>query len=624
MSRRFPKLLSQALSLATRLLLAVLALRAAVTLVGVAATCDGLPRWDMARFGAAGVRLAHSARALDAADVARAIAHLDLWGPVFPLIEAPAFATFGSTYATAAALMSALFALCILAGFWAGRQLDDGCGDLAGALVAAAIATSPFFQLFGMMVMLEIPGALLLLLAVGAYVRSVRSGAQRDFALACAAAVLLFFTKFNYGLAWLVPMALAEVWLAAGSLEAVRAKVTRGLRSSKWRRPWSLFLLAYGIGLAGLALFGGRVTDPTGETSRSVSVATPAYILYCLVLMRALVRPRRSWAGVREWFREANPRNRTMALVVGLPIAVWMLSPSHARGFVRVLENRSAGPSLWTRSGLLFYPDAFLRHFSPGVVPGALCLVLTALAVVRLPHLPRHQRPVVVAFLLGLAGTLAHPFKLVRFLFPLVPLLWLTAAVGMAAASRRLSRWRSKDLVLACAAPAALVAALLTPVDRGRLTAGLVENDVPSAVAPVVRAAAEAARVARGSILVGYWNDFSPGLLEWEGWRAVAGFEARDVPRPADKALRDAAPDRLPEIAAKSRDVNAILILGLRPGGAAWRDGWARETAWLDPARRAVETDPGWRLRSEESFPDSGYRLRVYELATGAGERAVR
>ena len=624
MSHRFPKHLSQALSLATRLLLAALVLRTSFTLAGVAATSDGLPRWDMAGYGAAGARLAHSARALDAADLARAIVRLDLWGPVFPLIEAPAFALFGSTYATAAALMSALFALCVLAGFWAGRQLDDGCGELAGAMVAAAIATSPPFQLFGMLVMLEVPGALLLLLAAGGYVRSVRSGLQRDFALACVAAVLLFFTKFNYGLAWLVPMALVEVWLAAGSLAAVREWVSSGLRSFNWRRPWPLFLLAYGVGLAGLALFGGRVTGPTGEISRSISVATPVYIVYCLVLIWALVRPRRNWARLKRWLREADPRNRTMALVVGLPIAVWMLSPSHARGFVRVLENRSAGPSLWTRPGLLFYPDAFIRQFSPGVVAGVACLLVAAVAVVRLPHLPRHQRPVVVAFLLGLAGTLAHPFKLVRFLFPLVPLLWMTAAVGVAGASRCLSRWRSRDFVLSGAALVLLAAALLTPIDRGRLTAGLVENGVPSAVAPVVRAAAEAARVARGSILVGYWNDFSPGLLEWEGWRAVAGFEAGDVPRPADNALRDAAPDRLPEIAAKPGDVNAILILDLQKGGAAWRDGWTRETAWLDPARRAVEADPGWHLRSEESYPDPGYRLRVYEPATRAGEHAVR
>jgi hypothetical protein len=273
-----------------------------------------------------------------------------------------------------------------------------------------------------------------------------------------------------------------------------------------------------------------------------------------------------------------------MALVVGLPIAVWMLSPSHARGFIRVLENRDSGPSVWTRSGLFFYPEAFLRQFSPGVVMGALCLVLTALAVVRLPRLPLHQRLVVVAFLLGLAGTLAHPFKLVRFLFPLVPLLWMTAAVGVADASRLLSRWRSKNFVLSGAALLVLLGALLSPVDRGRLTVGLAENGVPPAVAPVVKAAAEAARAARGSILVGYWNDFSPGLLEWEGYRAVGGFESGDVPRPADNALRDAAPDRLPESAARLGEVNAILILDLQPDGAAWRDGWTRETAWLDPA----------------------------------------
>lgn len=612
------------LALATRLLLAVLVLRTGTMLAELAATWDGLPKWDMAKYGAAGAHLARSAQALDVPDLVRAVAHLDLWGPVFPLIEAPVFVLFGPTYRTATSLMVGLFALAILAGFWAGRQLDDRCGDLAGALVAAAIATSPLFQLFGMLVMLEIPGALLLLLAAGAYARSVRTGAQRDFTLACLAAVLLFFTKFNYGMAWLVPMMLVEVWQASGSLTALRARAAERLRVLSWRRPWPLFVLAYGVGLVALALFSGRVTDPTGETSPRVSLATPLYIFYCLILARALVCPRRSMARWQAWARAANPRHRTMALIVGLPIAVWMLSPSHARGFVRLLENRSSGPSLWTPAGFLFYPHAFLEQFSAAPAVGAMCLVLAALAVVQLPRLPRHQLPVVAAFLLGLAATLAHPYKLPRFLFPLLPLLWLTAAVGVSGALRRRLRQPRQDAVVSGAALLVLLAASMMPMDRGRLEAGLAENGVPAVVGPVAKAAAEAAAAARGSILVGYWNDFSPGLLEWEGWRSVVGFGTADVPRPADEALRAADPRYPPERAAQPESANAILILDLQPTAAAWRDGWTRETAWLDPARRGVETDTSWRLRSDQYFPASGYRLRVYDRTPRTGMRPGR
>ncbi|OYV96631.1 MAG: hypothetical protein B7Z68_05295, partial [Acidobacteria bacterium 21-70-11] len=512
----------------------------------------------MAKYGAAGARLAHAAKDLDPLDVTRAVGGLDLWGPVFPLVEAAAFIPFGPTYRTANGEMVVLFVLTVMAGFWAGRQVGGDGRDLAGALVAASVAVSPAFQLFGTLVMLEVPGALLLFLAVGSYARSLRSSAPRNFTLACLAAVLLFFLKFNYGLAWLVPFVLAEAWLAAGSLAALRAGAAARLRSVDWRRPWRIFLLAYAAGMLALALFGGRVNDPSGQASRSISLGTPLYILYVLVLAHALIWPRRSWTRLKAWYAAAGSRPRAIALVVFLPIAVWMLAPSHARGFVRVLENRNAGPSLWTPAGALFYPRAFLHEFSPSVAVGAACLVLAALAVALWPRLSLPHGVVVLALVLGLIGTLAHPYKLTRFLFPLVPLLWLAAATALAGVVSRLITPRLRTAAASSAAALVLILAVLVPIDRGRLTAGLVENSVPAAVRPVATAVARAAATARGSVLAGYWNDLSPGLVQWSGWQSAPAFRADDVPRPADQVLRDAGPERLPEIAARQSEVSAV------------------------------------------------------------------
>ncbi len=605
--------LPRALALLTWLLAGALAAHTGAGLWGLASSWDALPKWDMARYGAAGAHLAHAVKDLDPLDFTRAVGGLDLWGPVFPLIETTAFVPFGPTFRTASREMVVLFVLTVMAGFWAGRQVGGDGGDLAGALVAAFVALSPAFLLFGTLVMLEVPGALLLFLAVGSYARSLRSSAPRDFTLACLAAVLLFFLKFNYGLAWLVPFVLAEVWLAAGSLAAVRARAVARLRSVDWRRPWQIFLLAYAAGMLGLALFGGRVNDPSGQASRAISLGTPLYVLYVLVLARALIRPRRSWAQLKAWHAAAGSRPRAVALVVLLPIAVWMLAPAHARGLVRILENRNAGPSLWTSSGALFYPRAFLHEFSPSIAAGAACLVLAALAVALRSRLSPSHGVVVLALVLGLIGTLAHPYKLTRFLFPLVPLLWLAVAAALAAVVSRLIAPRLRTLVASSAASLLLILAMLIPIDRGRLTAGMAENSVPAAVRPVATAVAEAAAAAGGSVLVGYWNDFSPGLVEWDGWQSAPAFRAGDAPRPADQVLRDAGPERLPEIAAQQSEVNAVVVLDLKPGGSTWREGWTQETGWLDPARRAMATDPRWRLRSQQVFPASGYRLRVYE-----------
>ncbi len=270
----------------------------------------------------------------------------------------------------------------------------------------------------------------------------------------------------------------------------------------------------------------------------------------------------------------------------------------------------------------MFYPRAFLNEFSPSVGLGAVCLVLVALAVCLWPRLSPPHVVVVLALVLGLIGTLAHPYKLTRFLFPLVPLLWLTAATALAWTVSRLITPRFRTLVASSAASLVIIFATFVPVDRGRLTNGLAENSVPAAVRPVAAAVARAAAIAGGSVLAGYWNDFSPGLVEWDAWQGAGAFEAGDVPRPADQVLRDADPERLPEIAVQRTGLSAVLVLDLQPGGAAWREGWAQETGWLEPARRAMETDPRWRLRSQQVFPASGYRLRVYERRPESATRS--
>jgi hypothetical protein len=608
---------SPAAALLIWFLAGVLAVSVGARLWTSAVSPEALPRWDAARYGAAGARLAHDVRHLDALDFAKAVAGLDLWGPVFPVIEAAAFVPLGSSYRTASGLMVVLFVLTVVAGYWAGRQLDGAGAHLAGAFVAVSVALSPAFQQFGTLPMLEVPGALLLFLAVGSYLRALRTGTPQAFTTACVAAVLLFFLKFNYGLAWLVPLAVTEAWLAAGSLAALFTRVVSGLKAADWRSPWRIFLLAYGAAILALAIFGGWRTDSSGETTRAISLGTPLYALYIVVLARGLLRPRRSWTRFKAWYASARPRWRAVVLVMVAPIAVWMLAPSHARGFIRVLENRRAGPSFWTREGILFYPHAFLYDFSPAVVVGAASLALVAFGILLWRRFPLPHRVVLGAFVLGVLGTVAHPYKLPRFLFPLVPLLWLTAGGTLAAAIVWLARTRLRLLVLSAAAAVILVVGIRVPIDRERLAsfrgAAVVPATVRTAAAAVVTAAVRVHR----SVLVGYWNEFSPGLVEWEGWQTVPWFEAGDVPLPAGHVLRDAVPDRLADVAARHHEFGGILVLDLDPGGAAWSPGWARENAWLEPARRAVEEDPRWRMTAEHVFRVSGYRLQVYERANG-------
>ena len=305
-------------------------LAAAVRVTGElwAASLGGaFPQWDAAKYGVAGVRLAAALREPDPAAFAGGVIRLSLW-PLFPLIEAPVLLVLGDDYRRAEGVVAALFLLAALAAFWAGRwtlaatvpppggdDAPDGAGraggdgrfgaplpELAGALTAACVLTSPAFHLFGTLVMLEVPGTLLMLVAAGAYLRSLAAGrghgagSAQGFRLACAAAAALFFLKHNYGLLWLAPLGLSELWRASGEEGPLRRAV-RWARQ-RWlaidpRRPWTWLLAAYFALLASMAVTGGWELRLGGSTLHLHGLGNPVYALFLLVLARHLAWPRR-------------------------------------------------------------------------------------------------------------------------------------------------------------------------------------------------------------------------------------------------------------------------------------------------------------------------------------------
>ncbi len=72
--------------------------------------------------------------------------------------------------------------------------------------------------------------------------------------------------------------------------------------------------------------------------------------------------------------------------------------------------------------------------------------------------------------------------------------------------------------------------------------------------------------------------------------------------------------ESLPDAAAR-RGVEAVLVLELAGGAAAWREELERENAWLEPARRAMADSPLWQEARCLAFPASGYTVRVYRHA---------
>jgi hypothetical protein len=594
-------------------LLAVTAARTGRLLWSTALAADTLPQWDGAKYGVSGLRIADAVRRLDPLATAAEIDRHELWPPLFALLEAPIFIAAGDEYRTPLMLTILAAVAIVVAAWWAGLQIDPDTGDLTGVLAGVALAASPMQHLFGALVMLEAPGALLLTLALGSYVRWRRTGRLSHARLAWIATSALFFLKYNYGISWLLALGLCESWQLAGSLAGARAWFAARIERLRRRgaRPW--LLAAAVAGLLALGVFGSRSFDVGGVTRRDIPLGWPIWALYAAVVVRFAATPRKSLARLRTWLGGLDEAHRALALWVGAPIALWMLVPRHAVGFFTALENRSDGPPLLSLDSLAFYPRAFVDGYAWAPWLGGAALVLAALRICTLGRARPAVHPLLVALSVGLAAVLVHPYKEPRFLFTVAPLLWLAAADAATTgarwlAPRRVARPAGVILAVLLAGGMSLLAPL---VDVPRLRDGLTEHGVPRSVRPILDAVDSGTATPVGTVVIGTWNGLSPALLEWHGRLRSAGPEDPAVPRQPRRLVRPAEAAHLAERARES-GVRRILVLDLAAGSAAWRPAWETETSWLGPARTALARDPRWSAVSSVTFPGSGYSLQVY------------
>src|SRR5690349_15554945 len=132
-----------------------------------------LPMWDMAGHGWGAVEL------LQALSEGRPLRFLDLlnrqdkWPFGYSLLLLPFVAAGDATFASATLLSVVLFVLIPPLLLWAAREVDGGPAGFWGGLLAAALfLASPFFRVFGILVMREMAGVFFALLAFCLYLRA--------------------------------------------------------------------------------------------------------------------------------------------------------------------------------------------------------------------------------------------------------------------------------------------------------------------------------------------------------------------------------------------------------------------------------------------------------------------
>jgi len=602
-------------------LLVVAILRVSTPVMALAVGSARVPQWDMAKYGVSGLRLARTLQDIDPLSFLRHLNGLDVWPPVFPLLEVPVFLLAGPGYASARGLVAALFVMAIVVAFWSGLQSHHRFGFAVAALTAALVAASPMTQVFATVVMLEVPGMLLLLLAVGFYLRSLETGHARDFTFACIAATTLFFCKYNYGLIWILPMMANEVLRAHGPSGLQPTKTSRSLGAAL-RRPWSALLV---IGLLGAAIIeiAGPWRFSIGGRAVSVGSAGPLlYALYALTLVGWLLRPRHSLLMARQLHARVGFRARSMLTFIAFPVALWMVMPSHTINFVKFLVNRSTGPPVLSLESLLFYPRIFIGEFSPSPAVGIAVLFLAASSLRRLRGSDVAGRVLALALLFSTIAGLAHPYKQPRFFFLTAILLWVAGsreAVELAARATSRVGDKPRRWIAATLAGAALLSTATAAVDVDRLHRGHRQHTVNASTTEVLDAITGEAAKVRASVLLGTWNHLSPWLVEWSCLQRRPSMDPDQVPQgPTGRARRS---NVVGWLATDPPDL--LMVLSTTPGTQP-RPGFVAETRWLEPVRKQLGRDSRFDLVSRKDFQKAPYRLESFVATRTDGEPVPR
>lgn len=241
------------------------------------------------------------------------------------------------------------------------------------------------------------------------------------------AATTLFFCKYNYGLIWVLPM-MANELLRAHSPSGLQPTETLKRLGAALRRPWPA-LLVVGLLAAAIIEIAGPWRFSVGDRTVTVSSAGRLlYALYALTLLGWLLRPRRSLHVVRQLFARIDSRARSMLVAIAVPVALWMVVPSHTINFVSFLVNRSAGAPVLSLESLVFYPRVFLNEFFPMPAVGFVVLLFAAVSLRRFRGADEAGRVLAIALLFSIIATIAHPYKQPRFLVLTATLLWFTGS----------------------------------------------------------------------------------------------------------------------------------------------------------------------------------------------------
>jgi hypothetical protein len=286
------------------------------------------------------------------------------------------------------------------------------------------------------------------------------------------------------------------------------------------------------------------------------------------------------------------------------------------KDFFYFIENRSSDIPFWSMENLLFYPRVFLTEYSPSPVIGLFVFIVGVCSLLLIKK-DSTTRIIYLALGVGLFVSFFHPYKQARFFFVVAPLLWIVFSDSIGHVFWLVTRKCRPRLVPAICVLLVLVCFVLAAVhgfDMNRLKINHRSHSVSGSVRSMLDVIANEAWTSQGSVVLGYWNCLSPGLVEWHCRLLRPGEKGEYIPH-HPKHFSGTLDPSLLDVFAQSEKVKRIFILDASQLASDWAAEFRRENLWLPAVNEAINRDKRFVYENEYTFSNAGYKLIVFRKA---------
>jgi hypothetical protein len=372
----------------------------------------------------------------------------------------------------------------------------------------------------------------------------------------------------------------------------------------------NLVFLLFIVLIISIILTGGFEIRWWGQKISCRHLQNPVRVLIILIafkLVRCLVKK-------KEELTAAFPGKYLSKLLwIGIPISLWFFLPGTIDSFLGFAVNRSSALGMFSRENLCFYPEAILREYC---LTGGIFIFLAVFYLFSLLSLKKASPEIKflhIYFLVGLGLMMVHPYKEARFIFIILPALWVISvskAMGFMIDSK-MKRFIVPIFICGVIAYSPRFYSSAKGLYENKLIPNIMHWFQPTPdLAPVINYIVSEIGTPGNVAIQGTFNELSPDLIKWNIFNAGTGKNK--------EILFDLRKEEVLE-KLKRYGVKKLISIKVNPASPFYSLDYVNYNLWKMDTIQSIEDERMFAVKQVKYFNSVGV-----EVSVEAGKPIVR